>query len=216
MAEKVVVFDFDGTLSPTKMPNLLADAAGVGPEMRALTERALDDRIDYAESLRRRVALLEGLPAEETERAFERVRLREGVPELVDRLRRPDTHVAVVTSGFEDGVEAALDRADVSVDAVVCNSLDRGADGRLAGTVSGPLVESSKGTVVESIRAAHPEASVAVVGDGANDIPMFEWADDAVGFDPTPAVEPVVDVVVNSVEDLETVLSERGYLDPEP
>jgi phosphoserine phosphatase len=212
---RLIAFDFDGTLSDSEMTVLLGERRGVADEMAAITERAMNDEIGYADSLRRRAALLEGLEEEAAEAAYGEVRLREGAAGAIARLNDYGHHTAILTGGFERGVERALDREGVGVDTVVANRLPvRG--GRLTGEVEGPLVEGTKDRELERLWAdlgVKPGRSVAV-GDGANDLPMLEVAGLAVGFAPKPAVEPACDEVVGSMPELEALFEARGILDP--
>jgi len=209
----LVAFDFDGTLSDSEMIDALGDRAGVGAEIAAVTERAMNDEIAYAESLRERAALLAGLPDDEAEAAFAATRIRPGAGSLIDDLRTGGHHVAILTGGFERGVAAALAAAETEVDTVVANSLPV-ADGELTGAVEGPLIEGTKDTALADLaeRERVPVAETVAVGDGANDLPMLEAAGLAVGYAPKPNVRPACDVVVASVSELRTVLGERGIL----
>jgi phosphoserine phosphatase len=213
---RLVAFDFDGTLSDSEMTVLLGERAGIADEMAAITERAMNDEIGYAESLRRRAGLLEGLDAADAETAFGEVVLRPGAGRVIDRLNAAGHHTAILTGGFERGVEAALARAGTSVDTVVANRLPV-ADGRLTGAVEGPLIEGTKDDALADLaddRAVALDRTVAV-GDGANDLPMLEAAGLAVGFRPKDAVRPACDVVVATMERLDRLFVERGLLDPE-
>jgi phosphoserine phosphatase len=215
-----VAFDFDGTLSDSEMVVSLGEAAGVADRVAEVTRRAMDGELAYAESLRERVGLLDGLPLADAEDAFAGVRLRPGAGSLLADLHsanREDgpggVRTAVFTGGFERGVTAALSRAGGTVDRVVANRLVD--DGEcLTGAVEGPLVE---GTKDDALRAwceelgATPADAVAV-GDGANDLPMLEVAGLAVGYDPKPAVAPACDVVVDSVPELRAALVDAGVL----
>jgi len=207
----LVAFDFDGTLSDSEMTVLLGAQRGVADEMAAITERAMNDEIGYAESLRRRVRLLEGLSEDRAEAAFDRVRLRAGAAELIEGLRADGATVAVLTGGFERGVAAALAAAGVEVDAVVANRLPV-ADGALTGAVEGPLVEGTKDDALEMLAAAVGVelAETVGVGDGANDLPMLERAGLAVGYEPKPAVAPACDRTVASVAELAELLGGEG------
>jgi len=209
----LVAFDFDGTLSDSEMVVLLGEQCGVADEIDEITERAMNDEIDYAESLRQRCALLEGLDRADTREAFQQVELREGAPNVIDALNSAGVHTAVLTGGFKRGVEAALESAGVEVDTVVANRLPVD-DGTLTGEVEGPLIEGTKDTALESTVAdlGLDASNTVAVGDGANDLPMLEAASLAVGFDPKPAVEDACDVVVSSMPELQIVLEERGVL----
>ena len=212
---KLVAFDFDGTLSDSEMTVLLGEQMGVAAEMAEITERAMNDEIGYAESLRRRASLLDGLEEERAEEAFGHVRLRPGAANLIERLNDYGHHTAILTGGFERGVERALEREGASVDTIVANRLPM-EGGRLTGDVEGPLIEGTKDQALERLAAdAGVEMSQTVaVGDGANDLPMLEVADFSVGFIPKDAVRPSCDVVVASMRRLAKVFEERNLLRP--
>jgi phosphoserine phosphatase len=119
----------------------------------------------------------------------------------------------VFTGGFQRGVEAALEREGVTVDAIVSNRLPV-VDGALTGEVEGPLVEGTKDDALESHAAelGVDMADTVAVGDGANDLPMLEVAGLAVGFDPKPAVGPACDETVTTMAELRELLEARGVL----
>ena len=212
----LVAFDFDGTLSDSEMTVLLGERCGVAADMADITERAMNDEIGYAESLRSRAELLEGLPREEAEAAFGEVRLREGAATVIDRLNRAGHTTAILTGGFERGVERALERENVQVDTIVANRLPI-ADGELTGEVEGPLIEGTKDTALEGLAAdlAVDMADTVAVGDGANDLPMLEVAGLSVGFLPKEAVAPHCDTIVKSMAELGDLLTEEGLLPAE-
>jgi phosphoserine phosphatase len=197
---RLIAFDFDGTLSDSEMTVLLGERMGVADEMADITERAMNDEISYAQSLRKRASLLDGLDEERAAAAYDEVELRPGAAALVRRLRDAGHHVAIFTGGFERGVERALEKEGVEVDSVVANRLPV-AGGRLTGEVEGPLVEGTKDEALEDL-AAELDVDLSrtiAVGDGANDLPMLEVAGLAVGFVPKDAVRPACDVVVSSM-----------------
>ena len=208
----LAAFDFDGTLSESEMTVLLGQQCGVADRMAEITERAMNDEIGYAESLRERVSLLEGLSLDRAEDAFAEVRLREGAVEVLDGLADAGVRTAILTGGFERGVDRALDREGVSVDRVIANRLV--VDEALIGEVEGPLVEGMKDDVLFDLAAevgASVEETIAV-GDGANDRPMLAACGLAIGYDPKPAVEPVCERTVESMAELRDVLEAAGLL----
>ncbi len=216
MTETIVAFDFDGTLSDSEMTVLLGERCGVADEMAAITERAMNDEIGYAESLRSRAALLEGLPREEVEAAYDTVRLRRGAPALIERLRASGVTTAILTGGFERGVAAALEREGVDVDHIVANRLPfDGAGEALTGEAAGPLIEGTKDDALEALTSELGLAleDAVAVGDGANDLPMLRVAGLAIGFEPKPAVAPHCDVVVDTMAAVGAELETAGVLE---
>ncbi|WP_254861790.1 phosphoserine phosphatase SerB [Halovivax gelatinilyticus] len=199
----LVAFDFDGTLSDSEMTVLLGDRCDVADEMAVITERAMNDEIDYATSLRERAALLAGLDESEAAAAYDAVSLRPGAASLIGALNEADHRTAILTGGFQRGVEAALDREGVTVDHVVANRLPIDG-GELTGEVEGPLIEGTKDDALADLARDHSVslADTVAVGDGANDRPMLRVAGLAVGFDPKPAVESACDLTVASMAEL--------------
>ena len=210
---RLVAFDFDGTLSDSEMTVLLGERTGVADRMAEITKRAMNDELSYAESLRERASLLEGLPESEATTAFDGVRLRPGAADVIERLRAAGHHVAILTGGFERGVERALEREGVDVDTIVANRLPV-RDGRLTGGVEGPLVVGTKDEALETLSSGldAPLSRTIAVGDGANDLPMLEVAGLAVGYLPKEAVRPACDVVVESMPRLAELLEARTVI----
>jgi phosphoserine phosphatase len=209
----LVAFDFDGTLSDSEMTVLLGEQCGVADRMDEITDRAMNDEIAYAESLRQRCELLAGLPGEDAQAAFDRVSLRPGAADVIQALNEAGVHTAILTGGFERGVETALEAEGVLVDDIVANRLPMAA-GVLSGNVEGPLIEGTKDDALEALASTQnvQMTETIAVGDGANDLPMLEVAGLAVGFAPKPAVEPACDTVVESMGGLREVLMDEGVL----
>ena len=209
----LVAFDFDGTLTDDEMTVVLGEQADVADEMADITEQAMNDEIEYAASLRRRVRLLEDLPGDAAKTAFDSIELHDGIPELLAELETADVTIVVLTGGFERGVRHILDREGITVDALVANRLGV-ADRSLTGEVEGPLVEGTKDVVLRALVTEFEETfgETAAVGDGANDLPMLQAAGVGIGFRPKSAITDDCDVIVNSVEELRDALKENGFL----
>jgi phosphoserine phosphatase len=209
----LIAFDFDGTLSDSEMTVLLGEKLGVADEMADITERAMNDELSYAESLRSRAELLTGLSEADADDAYSDVVLRPDAASVIDRLREASHTVAIFTGGFERGVAHALDDAGTAVDHIVANALPI-EDGELTGEVTGPLIEGTKDDQLEALAGdlGVDMAETVAVGDGANDLPMLEVAGLAVGFEPKPAVEPSCDDVVTTMTELDELLEAHGVL----
>jgi phosphoserine phosphatase len=209
----LIAFDFDGTLSNSEMMVLLGEEYGVADEIAEITGRAMNDEVSYAESLHERADLLFRLPDEDAQSAFERVSLRPGAADVIRALREAGHHVAILTGGFDRGVEAALSAADAEVDTIVANHLVS-RNGHLTGRAEGPLIEGTKDDALDALAAdlGVEMSDTVAIGDGANDLPMLEVAGLAVGYEPKPAVGPHCDVVVTSMADLQELLGEEGVL----
>ncbi len=208
----VIAFDFDGTLSRTDMSLLLGQEKDVAHEVRGLVEQGLAGEIDPATSLRQRVDFLAGLSVDRVTDAFDRIRLRAGAADLLADLRAADHHVAIITASFERGIDAALDAESVAVDSVVANRLVVENEA-LTGEVEGPLVVDGKAEALERLAVSQglDLGRTIAVGNGVTDLPMLKLAGTAIGFDPTPVVEPYCDEVTHSIRKLRLYFDQHGF-----
>ena len=196
---RVAAFDMDSTLITIECVDEIADYAGRKAEVAAITEAAMRGEIaDYVESLRRRVALLEGLPESVLERVWdERVRLTPGAETLVRALRAAGLHLLVVSGGFTFFTERLKRR--LGLDTARSNVLEV-QDGRLTGRLLGPIVNAErKRAIVEQTCAmlGCTPARAIVVGDGANDLAMMSIAGLSVAFHAKPVVRDETTHAIN-------------------
>ncbi|WP_337191235.1 phosphoserine phosphatase SerB [Parapontixanthobacter aurantiacus] len=179
---QLFISDMDSTIIGQECIDELADYAGLKPQIAEITERAMQGELDFKEALRERVGLLAGLDEKAiTDCLAERIVPNEGARELVSTLKSKGTRTVLVTGGFhhfadEIGRQLGFDR-------VVGNRLAV-SDGKLAGTLVGPIVDSTakRATLEEERRALGEHAVVMACGDGANDIPMLEEAHYGVAY----------------------------------
>ncbi|MCU4750674.1 HAD family phosphatase [Halobacteria archaeon AArc-curdl1] len=210
----LVAFDFDETLCQSDLSIALGREYDVENEMQGLRDQGVREEVDVETSLRHRVSLLEGMPMQQVETAFERCALREDAVEVLADLRRSDVPVAIVTRSFERGVEAVLDRADVAVDHLVANRLVVANDA-LTGEIEGPLVEGEKDQALVELAVAEETDldRTFTVANGATDLPMLRTAGTAIGYDPEPVVEQYCDHVVTSMRKLHLYFDQHGIVD---
>jgi phosphoserine phosphatase len=203
-SKRLVVMDMDSTLIRVEVIDELARAHGVGEEVSAITRAAMHGELDYDESLRRRVALLEGLDASVLEALAAELPLSEGAETLVRVLRRLGYRTAVLSGGFD--VPARALQARLGLDYAYSNVLEvRG--GKLTGQVVGEIVNAErKAALLEEIaRLERISLDQAVaIGDGANDLLMLQRAGLGVAFHAKPKLREAADTALTG--GLESVL----------
>ena len=186
---RLVAMDMDSTLVTIESIDEMGDLLGIRDRIASVTAQAMRGEIDYAESLRRRVALLAGLEEAALERICEqRMHLSPGAEALVRRCRERGIRTLLVSGGF-DFFTAWLQQR-LQIDAVLSNALEIEA-GRLTGRVRGAIVDGrAKAAKLreEMRRLGARREQVLAIGDGANDIPMMSEAGTSVAFRAKPAV----------------------------
>ncbi|HEX6221161.1 MAG TPA: phosphoserine phosphatase SerB [Acidimicrobiia bacterium] len=208
-AKRMVVMDVDSTLIENEVINLLADEAGAGEDVAAITAAAMRGEVDFEASLRQRVALLEGLDEAALERARSRIRVTPGARTFIRTLKRMGMKTAIVSAGFTRFADRLA--ADLGIDYSLSNTLEV-VDGRLTGDLAGELVDGRrKGAFLEEIAAKEgiSPAQVVAVGDGANDVDMLSVAGLGIAFNAKPVVKERADTSV-SVPYLDAILFLMG------
>ncbi|MGB0099371.1 MAG: phosphoserine phosphatase SerB [Nocardioides sp.] len=226
---RLIVMDVDSTLIQGEVIEMIAAHAGCEPEVAAITEAAMRGEIDFEESLRSRVALLEGVPATALDEVYDDIVLTPGVRTLVRTLRRLGYRFAIVSGGFSQITDRLA--ADLGIHFARANELEV-VDGRLTGRIVGPVVDrAGKAAALREFAAeiGVPEAAVIAIGDGANDLDMLNAAGLGIAYNAKPLVRDAADTAVNvpyldpilyllgiSREEIEAADAEAGFVTPAP
>jgi len=226
---RLVVMDVDSTLVQGEVIEMLAEQAGCLDDVARVTESAMRGELDFEESLRERVALLEGLDAGALDAVYEAIELAPGARTLVRTLKRLGYRFAIVSGGFTQVTDRIA--ADLGIDFAAANELEV-VDGRLTGRIVGPVVDRA-GKAAALLRFAEqtgvsPAATVAI-GDGANDLDMLAVAGLGIAFNAKPMVQKAADTSVNvpyldaimyllgiTREEVEAADAEAGLTTPAP
>jgi phosphoserine phosphatase len=186
--KKLLVADMESTIITRELLDELAALAGLGEPVAAITRRSMRGEIDFAQSLRERVAMLAGQPEELLERVAALIEPTTGAQCLVQTMRAHGAWTVLVSGGFD--TFAAIAAAQCGFDEFRANRLEID-QGKLAGTVSEPILDrAGKQAILTGLAADRglPLAEVAAIGDGANDIGMLQMAGLGVAFHAKPAV----------------------------
>jgi phosphoserine phosphatase len=185
----VLVMDMDSTAIQIECIDEIATLAGVGEQVAAVTARAMNGELDFAQSLVARVAALRGAPESVLHQVLAEVPLMPGLTDLVAYLQQQHWKVAIASGGFTFFTDALKQRLGLT--ATFANVLEI-QDGKLTGKVLGDIVDATtKAEVVRLLAEQHaiPSTQTVAIGDGANDIPMLNAAALGVAFHAKPKVQ---------------------------
>ena len=209
--KRLLIADMDSTMIQQECIDELADEAGVGAHVAAITARAMNGELDFEAALRERVGLLKGLPEAVIARVLrDRITLMPGGAVLLATMKAQGDYAALVSGGFTAFTAAVA--ATLGFDENRANSLHVD-DGRLAGTVAEPILgKEAKLQALNEItaRLGITPAEAIAVGDGANDLPMLLAAGTGVALHAKPRVQADCEVRVNH-GDLTALLYLQGY-----
>ena len=210
---RLICFDMDSTLIQTECIDELADRAGVGKQVRAITESAMRGEIDFKESFTRRVALLKGLDASVMQEIADKLPITEGVERLMSVLKTCGYKIAILSGGFTFFGEYLQKR--FGIDYVYANELEIGEDGKLTGKFVGEIVDGRRKADLLKLIAQMEKVNMAqtiAVGDGANDLPMISEAGLGIAFHAKPRVAANAGQSINTIG-IDGVLYFLGFKD---
>ena len=211
---RLVCFDMDSTLIQTEVIDELAIRAGVGEEVMAITEEAMQGKIDFKESFIKRVSLLKGLDEKVMKDIAENLPLTEGSERLIKTLKRYGYRTAILSGGFTYFGNYVKNK--LGVDYVFANELEI-IDGKLTGRHLGDIVDGAKKAELLKLLAFKEDIhldQVIAVGDGSNDVPMLQLAGLGIAYHAKPKVKKEADHSISNIG-LDGILYLLGFRDRE-
>ena len=198
-SRRLICFDMDSTLITTEVIDELADRAGVGEQVRDITERAMRGEIDFRESFEQRVALLKGLDVDVMEDIAINLPITEGVDRMMTILKRVGYKTAILSGGFMYFGNYLKRR--FGFDYVYANDLEV-EDGKLTGRYKGEIVDGARKAELLRLLCQFENIDIqqsVAVGDGANDLPMLNIAGLGIAFHAKPKVRETARQAISTV-----------------
>lgn len=214
--KKLFVFDMDSTLIYQEVIELIASYAGVEPQVKLITDRAMNNEIDFKESLRERVALLKGLSIKTIYQEIKsKLMITRGVPELCRFLHGKGVKLAVLSGGFVPFAEFIQET--LGLDYMRANELETDDEGKLTGEVNGEIVDGE--LKAETILYLAEKWDIALeetvmVGDGGNDLPAMGVSGFGIAWNAKPRVQAEAPCQLNTGSLLDALYI-LGYTDEE-
>ncbi len=209
---RLICFDMDSTLIQTEVIDELAERAGVGDEVKVITELAMQGEIDFNESFRQRVKLLKGLDVSVMKEIADNLPITEGVERLVKVLQKVGFKTAILSGGFTYFGNHL--KKKYGFDYMYANELEI-EDGKLTGNYLGDIVDGKRKAellrLIAQVEKIDLRQTVAV-GDGANDLPMLGIAGLGIAFHAKPKVKQNADQALSTVG-IDGILYFLGYKD---
>ncbi|RTE86841.1 MULTISPECIES: phosphoserine phosphatase SerB [Gammaproteobacteria] len=209
-APGMVVFDMDSTLIQMESIDAIAEAAGCGSEVAAVTEAAMQGQLDFKEALEQRVSKLTGVSEEVILQMCDNLPWSPGIDDLMTWFKSKRWRVVIVSGGFTWFADEAARR--FKADHVVCNQLEV-KNGRLTGQLIGDIIDAKakQQTLLSLMNTWHlPQQQVVAVGDGANDIDMIQSAGTGIAYCGKAALKKVADICLDD-KDISRII---GILSP--
>ncbi len=210
---RLICFDMDSTLIQTEVIDELAKHAGVGDEVKAITESAMRGEIDFKESFTKRVALLKGLDVNVMQEIAENLPMTEGLERMMLALKKYGYKIAILSGGFTYFGQYL--QRKFNIDYVYANELEVDDEGKLTGRYVGEIIDGRRKAellrLIAQVEKLDLEQTIAV-GDGANDLPMLSLAGLGIAFHAKPKVTANARQSINTIG-LDGVLYFLGFKD---
>lgn len=209
---RLICFDMDSTLIETEVIDELAIRAGVGDQVKAITEAAMRGEIDFCESFRQRCALLKGLDVSVMQEIAENLPITEGVDRLMRILKKVGFKIAILSGGFT--YFGNFLKQKYNIDYVYANELEI-ENGKLTGNHVGDIVDGKRKAELLRLIAQVENVDIrqtVAVGDGANDLPMISIAGLGIAFYAKPKVKATAKQSISTIG-LDGILYFLGYKD---
>ena len=193
---KLAVFDFDSTLMDGETIEILAREVGLEQEVNEITTKAMLGELDFFESLQKRVSLLRGLKVDTVNKICENLPLMNGAEETIKNLKDKNYKVVCFSGGFKNATVPFAKK--LGLDGEFSNIL-HSKDGILTGMVGGEMMfNDSKGQMLLTLQRllGITREKTLVIGDGANDLSMFKYADKRVAFCAKPILEKEANIII--------------------